>query len=126
MDNVQTLLAGQAEPGWDNTAMSGTAKRVTSAVELGDSVREVSWGLPWTNTGTVIGGFGVEECNEDPDGSPLWNPVPAADLDLPTVNNNAGPGMVRARCLGRYARLVYTNVSGTGVLGTPTAQGKLY
>lgn len=125
MENTEALLAGRAGSAWDDTAMSATNKRVSGPIHLGSEVKYVCWSLTWTNPSTVVGAFDVEETNDDPAGSPNWYPVPTADKSLPTVNDNAGPGMVRAHVWGKYARLVYTNASGAGVLSAPTAHGKL-
>lgn len=121
----ETLLRGVASPGWDSTAMTGTATCLSGSVELGDGVKDLSWNLTWTNAGTVVGTFSVQETNVDPaNGTPLWVAVPSTSVVLPTVNNNAGPGLVRATVLGKYARLVYVNTSGDGVLSSPTVHGK--
>jgi hypothetical protein len=125
LERTETVLSGGARPPWDDTAMSGTAKRVTDPLDLGERVRDVSWCVPWANDAEVTGAFDVEETNDDPDDSPNWVPVPDAAKVLPGVSDSAGPGMVRARVLGRYARLVYTNASGTGTLSDPSVQGKL-
>ena len=125
LERPETLLDGGASPAWDSTAMTGTATCVTAPVELGYGIKYLSMNLTWTNPSTVVGTFTLEETNVDPSGTPLWVTVPSASVVVPTVNNNAGPGMVRAFVQGRYARLKYVNTSGSGVLSAPTVHGKL-
>jgi hypothetical protein len=113
---IQNVLKGTAIA-WSAAAMSGTNKRTSTPLFLGDAVYSVSWMPDWTNGANVAGDFDVEESND----GVTWV---AAGITSPTVNNNAGPAMVTFETSAAWVRLVYTNASGTGTLGTVTVQGK--
>ncbi len=111
---------------WDDTAMSGTAKRVTEPLDLLDAsehasqrpINEVAFTLNWTNDATVVGQFDIEVSNTPLD---LGSFVSIKSL---AVNNNAGPDAIETATSFGFARLTYTNASGTGTLGVTTVTGK--
>lgn len=112
---LETLLSGSATVAWDNTAMSGTSKRVTEAIDLGSGAREASWYPDWADTSTVLGAFGVDLSNDNT----TWTPG-VLDVDFsalgPAVASNDDTQLVHGAFRARYVRLTYTNVSGTGTL----------
>lgn len=124
-EKAETLLDPGVVLAWDDTAMSGTAKRVTPWLDLGPRIKELSWVLTWANTAAVIGAFAVEVTNDDPDSSPVIATLPSALVVATAVNNNDGPGVVEATTRARYARLVYVNSSGTGTLSNAKAFAKI-
>ncbi len=111
---------------WDDTAMSGTAKRVTEPLDLLDAsehasqrpINEVAFTLNWTNDATVVGQFDIEVSNTPGD---LGSFVSIKSL---AVNDEAGPGVIEAATAFGFARLTYTNASGTGTLGVTSVAGK--
>ncbi len=112
---LENLLAGSATLVWDNTAMSTTAKRVTDSVVLGDNALDASWQPAWTEGSSVVGNFGVELSNDNT----KWTPgVQGTDFAVigPAVNGNTDSQLVHGAMRSRYARLTYTNISGTGTL----------
>lgn len=122
MLDLMSTLAG-ASAAWDNTAMSGTAKRTTPWIDLGDQATEVSWHVRWTNGANVLGAFEVEQTNIVlAEGAAVAGVAMA--ISSPTVNNNNGDAIVGVTSRCKYARLIYTNTSGTGTLTNPTAQVK--
>lgn|GEM_PF-5736378 len=118
----ETLLDPGVDAAWDDTAMSVTNKRVTEWLDLGPGIKDVSWVLDWLNTATVVGAFSIEVTNDIASGD--FPALPSGSVILPTVNDNAGPGLAEATTRARYARLAYTNASGTGTLGSAKAFGK--
>lgn len=115
--SAMDLIDG-TELAWDDTAMSGTAKRVTDWVTLEGRVRDICGVLTWTNTGTVAGAFGMEASNDG--GTTV---ATLASPTVPAVSNNAGPGAIERACSARQVRFTYTNASGTGVLSPVFASG---
>lgn len=113
---TQNVLKG-ATLAWDVTAMSGTSKRVTSALLMAEALYSASWQVAWANTLAVLGAFDVEESND----GLVWV---AAGITGPTVNANTGDAIITHETAAKYVRLVYTNTSGTGTLGAVTVQGK--
>lgn len=109
---------------WDDTAMSGTAKRVTEPLDLLDvsehasqrPINEVAYLIDWTNDAVVVGTFEIEVSNLA--AGPF---VSAASLG---INNEAGPNTLELATGFAFCRLVYTNISGTGTLGVTTVAGK--
>lgn len=116
----ESLLWG-ARIAWDAIAMTGTARRESEWCELAPNMRDIAWQIPWANGANVLGAFLVEVTNDL-----AVAPSVVTDAVLPTVSNNAGPGVARVQIGARFARLVYVNVSGTGTLGEPLAAGKIY
>ena len=112
-----TMLAG-GTVAWDNTAMSGTAKRVSEWCELDSRVSSYSFQMAWANGANVLGAFEFEESNDG------ITPT-AAGIASPTVNNNTNAGATVSRnTSARYVRCAYTNTSGTGTLGSLIVVGK--
>lgn len=116
--NLEELLAGSATVAWDDTAMSTTAKRTSTPIELGDNCLDVSFQPQWEDGSSVLGGFGVEISNHDPDDE-VWTTA-VADTDFFAIGDppatNDGAQMIHGSLRAKWARLVYTNVSGTGTL----------
>ncbi len=113
---LENLLSGSATVDWDSTSMTGTAKRVTEAVELGSGVRDASWQPAWTNISSVLGDFSVEASN---DGITWTVGVFNTDFSVigPAISANSDSDLVQGATLrARFVRLAYTNVSGTGTL----------
>ncbi len=112
---LEELLSGSATLAWVATAMTGTTKQVTNAVELGDNALDCSWQPAWVDGTTVLGDFGVELSND----LSKWTPG-VLDTDFavigPAVATNSDSQLVHGALRARYARLAYTNVSGTGTL----------
>ncbi len=111
---------------WDDTAMSGTAERVTDALDLIDTteqarqrpINQVAYLINWANGATVVGTFAIQGTNTPLDGG-SW--VTIASL---AINDEAGPRSLEATTALGFARLIYTNASGTGTLGVTTVCGK--
>ncbi len=113
---AQSLLAG-APLTWDVTAMSGTNVRRSEIMQLGSDVCSLAIQADWTNTLNVVGAFDIEESN---DGVTF---VPRGIVS-PSVSHNNGPAVITVDTSAAFARLIYTNTSGTGTLGALTVQGK--
>ncbi len=112
---LEQLLSGSATVDWVVATMTGTTKQVTEAVELRGEVIDVSWQPAWIDGTTVLGDFGVELSND----LAKWTPgVLDTDFSVigPAVATNDDSQMVHGPLRARYARLAYTNVSGTGTL----------
>ncbi len=113
--SLEDLLSNSATLEWDVTAMSSTNKRVTDSVQLGDNALDCSWQPAWTEGSSVLGDFGVELSNDNT----KWTPG-VLDTDFfvigPAVDGNSDSQLVHGALRARYARLSYTNVSGTGTL----------
>ena len=113
---AQSVLDG-AIIAWDSTAMSGAAKRVSEACELDSVVSSYSFQVDWDNIEDVDGVFEIEECND----GVSWV---AVGIVSPTVDDNDGPAMIARNTTAKWARLTYTNASGTGTLATLIIIGK--
>ena len=113
--SIEQLLSGSATVDWVATAMTGTTKQVTEAVELRDETLDVSWQPAWEDDTTVLGDFGVELSND----GVVWTPG-VLDTDFFVIGtapaSDDGSQMVHGPVRARYTRLAYTNVSGTGTL----------
>lgn len=112
---LEDLLSGSATLDWDDTAMSSTNKRVTDVVELGDNAQDCSWQPAWAEGSSVLGDFGVELSNDNTKFTPG---VLDTDFEVigPAINGNSDSQLVHGALRAQYARLTYTNVSGTGTL----------
>ncbi len=111
----EKLLAGSATVEWDNTSMTGTTKRVTTAITLTDLVLDASWHPAWTDGTTVLGAFGVDLSND----LATWTAASDGSDFLaigPPPATNSSSQLIHGALRARYARLTYTNVSGTGTL----------
>ena len=60
------------------------------------------------------------EVTNTPEDDLSWQSV-GASL---SVNDTGGPGLIEFSTAFAFCRLVYTNISGTGTIGTTTAAGK--
>jgi hypothetical protein len=114
--STESLLEG-CTVAWDSTAMSGTSKRVGETCQLSGLLSSYSFQVSWTNTSSVIGAFGLEECN---DGT-SWA---AVSITSPSVSSNSSTGIITRTTSAKFARVTYTNTSGTGTLGAIVAHGK--
>lgn len=112
---LEELLSGSATLDWDSTVMTGTTTRVSDVIELGDNALDVSWQPAWAEGSSVLGDFGVDLSNDNVKFTPGVLDTDFAVIG-PAINGNSDSQLVHGAMRAKYARLSYTNVSGTGTL----------